>query len=545
MQVAIRITENDGPARAMHFVAPSVLLVGRHSDCDLRLEGDLVSRKHARIMLGSTAFIVEDLSANGTEVTPSLKLHGERRELEYGSQLRIGPFALTIGDVPVPGASRPGPPPVPRRSAPPPAAPSGGTLLSRSQPPPPSSLPAAPFPPGTTPTPLGVQALALVGGTAPRIDDAAGGDDTSDRAILPLFAPILPLLSDPAISLVRIDGPGQVLVERGGELRKTDARFPSPKAVILAVRAAVQYGGRPLDDDSPVLEGRLPEGWRLTAVLPPAARGGPYVTLRRSSRDKLGVALLVEIGSLTAPASELLRVMVATGNSVVVAGSAGSGKTSMLDALTAHIPPRERVVVLEEQAELELARDNVLSLEASPRATLRQLLPAALGMGPDRVLVGELRGAEALDVVLATTRGHGALLTTVRAAAPREVLARLEAMTLLCDGSAPLIARRAQIASAIHVVVQLARLRDGTRKVTHITEIAGFDLDRGVYDVRDLYLRTFSGEDADGRVTSELAPTGHLPARLEELMAQGYDLPPEMYDAAARLSAGAPLARRP
>jgi len=372
------------------------------------------------------------------------------------------------------------------------------------------------------------------------------------QSLLTLFATIRPYLEDPTVTEVMINGPGNIYIERRGKLQKTEARFPSSKSLFSALRNAAQYVGKHVDEERPILEGRLPDGSRVAAILPPAGRGGPYVAIRRFFREKLTVEKLIGTGSMTQAASDLLSTLVASKQNIVVAGGTASGKTSMLNAISSYIPDDERVIVIEDNQELQLQRDHVVSLEARPadpkgrgEVTIRQLFKTTLRMRPDRIVIGEIRGGEALDLVQAMTSGHGGCLTTLHATYPRDVLTRLETMTMMADVGIPLVAMRSQIASAINIVLQVARLRDGSRKVTHISEIAGFDLDRGAYHIRDLYLRRVTGIDAEGTVLSDFAPTGLLPSMLEHLQAHGYDLPPEMYEAAARLPGGTHAERHP
>ena len=368
-------------------------------------------------------------------------------------------------------------------------------------------------------------------------------EEVFEQSLLTLFQTIRPFLEDPTVTEVMINGPNSIYIERRGKLVKTDARFPSLKSLFSALRNAAQYVGKHVDDERPILEGRLPDGSRVAAVLPPAGRGGPYVAIRLFFREKLTVDKLVETGSMTHAASALLATLVASKQNIVVAGGTASGKTSMLNAISSYIPEDERVIVIEDNQELQLQRDHVVSLEARPadakgrgEVSIRQLFKTTLRMRPDRIVIGEIRGGEALDLIQAMTSGHGGCLTTLHATYPRDVLTRLETMSMMADVGIPLVAMRSQIASAINIVLQVARLRDGSRKVTHISEIAGFDLDRGAYHIRDLYLRRVTGIDAEGRVMSDFAPTGILPSMLEHLQAHGYDLPPEMYEAAARMA---------
>jgi pilus assembly protein CpaF len=362
------------------------------------------------------------------------------------------------------------------------------------------------------------------------------------QTLLDLFDPVRPYLEDPTVTEVMINGPGRIYIERRGRVERVDAHFQNPKALFAALRNAAQYVGKHADAERPLFEGRLPDGSRVAAVLPPAGPGGPYVSIRRFFREKLTVDKLIEFGSFTHDAADLIATLIACKQNVVIAGGTASGKTSLLNALSSFIPDHERVIVIEDSQELQLQRDHVVNLEARPadakgrgEVSIRQLFRITLRMRPDRIVIGEIRGGEALDLVQAMTSGHGGCLTTLHATYPRDVLTRLETMAMMSDVTIPLVALRAQIASAINIVVQVSRLRDGSRKITHVSEIAGFDLAKGAYDIRDLFLRHVSGVDDQGRVVSEMLPTGILPSMLEHLRAQGYDLPACMYDAALAL----------
>lgn len=366
-------------------------------------------------------------------------------------------------------------------------------------------------------------------------------EDVFAATLLGFFAPIRRYLEEPAVTEVMINGPGKIFVERRGKLEAVPETFPNPKALFAALRSAAQYVGKQIDEDRPLLEGRLPDGSRLAAVLPPIGNGGPYVAIRRFFREKLSVGRLLELDSLTEDAADLIATLVACKQNVVVAGGTASGKTSMLNALSAFIPEDERVVVIEDSKELQLQRDHVVTLEARPAdaegrnaVSIRSLFHITLRMRPDRIVIGEIRGGEALDLIQAMTSGHGGCLTTLHATYPRDVLSRLETMALMSDVSLPLAALRAQIASAIEVVVQVARLGDGSRKVTHVSEVVGFDVEKGSYEIRDFFARKVDGRDADGNVQSRLLPTGLLPSALEHIHAQGYDVPRAMHEAARK-----------
>ena len=360
--------------------------------------------------------------------------------------------------------------------------------------------------------------------------------------LLSFFDPVRRYLDDPSVTEVMINGPGKIYIERKGKLQKVEEVFPNVKSLYAALRNTAQYVGKHVDEERPLLEGRLPDGSRVAAVLPPAGNGGPYVAIRRFFGEKLTMQRLLQFDSITPDGAEMIRVLVESKQNVVIAGGTSSGKTSLLNAVSELIPEDERVVVIEDSKELALLRDHVVTLEGRPadakgrgEVTIRQLFRITLRMRPDRIVIGELRGGEALDLVQAMTSGHGGCLTTLHATYPRDVLTRLETMAMMADIEMPLAAMRAQIASAVDIVIQASRFRDGTRKVTHISEITGFDMAKGTYQINDLFLRKVKGVDADGRVLSKLVPTGNMPDCLETIRAAGLDVPGSVLEANWRL----------
>jgi pilus assembly protein CpaF len=358
-----------------------------------------------------------------------------------------------------------------------------------------------------------------------------------EQTLLTFLAPVRPYLDDPTVAEVMINGPNEVFIERFGKVERTDARFSSREALMSAVRNIAQYVGRPIGPFHTILEGRLPDGSRVEAVLPPASPDGPHVAIRRFSKEKLTVDKLVKMGSLTPSAAELLQTLVLAKQNFIVAGGTGSGKTSLLNALSSFIPEDERVVVIEDARELQLQQEHVVQLEARPAdsrgrglVTIRDLFKATLRMRPDRVVVGEIRSGEALELIQAMTSGHGGCMSTVHATYPNDTLNRLETMAMMSNVELPLFALRAQIGSGIDIVVQTSRLKDGSRCVTHITEVTGVHPERG-YELTDLYLRKLHGEDEHGKVLSTLEPTGALPSCAEYIASIGHRLPEEMYAA--------------
>jgi pilus assembly protein CpaF len=296
-----------------------------------------------------------------------------------------------------------------------------------------------------------------------------------------------------------------------------------------------------LDETRPILEARLPDGSRVEALIPPIAPDGPHVAIRRFFKETLTVDRLISFGAMTEDVASSLHAIVAAKLNVVVAGGTGSGKTSMLNALSSFIPEGERVVVIEDSRELQLQRDHVVQLESrapDPKGrfavSIRDLFRATLRMRPDRIVVGEIRGGEALDLVQAMTSGHGGCMSTLHATYPRDTLTRLETMALMSDVEMPLVALRTQIGSAIQAIVQVSRLQDGSRKVTHVSEVCGYDQERSTYVLADIFERRIHGVGARGEVQSDIVPTGTMPRFLQELHDHGVDLPRSVHEASRR-----------
>ena len=356
------------------------------------------------------------------------------------------------------------------------------------------------------------------------------------------LAPVAAYLDDPQVSEIMINGADVVFVERYGKLHRVGVSFESDEALLAIVRNAAQFSGKLVDEKRPVLEGRLPDGSRIQALIPPAAPDGPQIAIRRFFKETLTVERLIGLDAMTPDAAATLHALVAAKRSVLVAGGTGSGKTSMLNALSSCIPEDERVVVIEEAKEVQLQREHVVQLEAcAPDAhgrggiSVRDLFRATLRMRPDRVVIGEIRSGEALDIIQAMTSGHGGCMATLHATHPWDTLTRLETMCMMSDVDLPLAAMRTQIGSGVDIIVQLSRLKDGTRKLTHITEVCGYDFSAGRYDLRDLFVRKFHGLASNGSVDSDLSPTGLLPRCAEQLLAHGVELPGAVLEAARRL----------
>lgn len=360
-----------------------------------------------------------------------------------------------------------------------------------------------------------------------------------EETLLQFLAPIRPFLDDAAVSDIMINGPDQIYVEKRGKLHLTDARFETREALVAALRNAAQFVGKHIDDLNPILEGRLPDGSRIEAILPPAAPDGPFVSIRRFFKETLTVERLINFGAMNDDVARTLSALVASKLNILVAGGTGSGKTSMLNALSSFIPEGERVVVIEDSRELQLQRQHVCNLESRPpdprgrgEVTIRDLFRATLRMRPDRIVVGEIRGGEALDLIQAMTSGHGGCLSTLHATYPRDTASRLETMAMMSDVDMPLTALRVQLASAVNVIVQVARLQDGSRKITHVTEVLGYDPTQNQYEMQDIFVRQYQGFDDKGRIQSEIVPSGVMPRCLPQLHEHGVDLPESLYAAA-------------
>jgi pilus assembly protein CpaF len=353
--------------------------------------------------------------------------------------------------------------------------------------------------------------------------DAERVRDAIFRASIDYFLePIRALLHDPSITEIMVNGPDEIYIERAGRLEKTECRFANQDLLLSAARNVAQWVGRELNPDQPALDARLPDGSRVHILAPPACRSGVCLTIRKFYAGGLSLDDLIARETLSPAAREFLEICVRLGKNIMVAGGTGTGKTCLLSALAAAIPARERVIVIEDTSELRLPQPHVLYLESRPASTdsapaltIRQLFVASLRMRPDRILVGEVRGGEALDMVQSMLSGHAGSLSTVHANAPREALTRLETLVLMADVQLPVYVARTQVASAIDLVVHISRFsQDGTRRITRISEVTGLD-DRERYLMRDLFALSLAGESqAAGRLV--LAPTGNGPSFADE-----------------------------
>lgn len=350
------------------------------------------------------------------------------------------------------------------------------------------------------------------------------------------FGPIQPLLNDDTISEVMVNGPYKVYIEQKGKLKLSNVRFANDEHVLKVIDRIIRPLGRRIDRKWPMVDARLPDGSRVNAIIPPCAIDGSTITIRKFSKNKLKVDDLIRFGSITPEMAEFLRACVVSRLNIVVAGGTGSGKTTLLNVLSNFIPEDERIVTIEDSAELQLAQDHVVRLEAKPpevdgtgRVTIRDLVINSLRMRPERIVIGECRGGETLDMLQAMNTGHDGSLTTLHANSPRDALARMETMALMAGMEMPLKVIREQIASAIDLIVQQVRLEDGQRKVAYITEVQGMEGDKIV--LQDIFKLEILGKTPEGKVHAELRPTGVRPRFTPRLEAHGFKLPPHIFGA--------------
>ncbi|PTL74541.1 CpaF family protein [Rathayibacter caricis DSM 15933] len=348
------------------------------------------------------------------------------------------------------------------------------------------------------------------------------------------FGPLQPLLDDPTLTEIMVNGHEQIFVERSGRLTLSGTRFRSEAQLRAVIEKIVTRVGRRIDESSPLVDARLEDGSRVNAVIPPLAVNGSSLTIRKFSRDPLTVSDLVGFGSVTPEMAELLDACVRAHLNIIVSGGTGTGKTTLLNVLSSFIPHGERIITIEDAVELQLQQSHVVRLESRPaniegrgEVSIRELLRNSLRMRPDRIVVGECRGGEALDMLQAMNTGHDGSLSTVHSNSPRDAIARLETLVLMAGMDLPLRAIREQIASAVDVIVQLTRMRDGSRRVTHVTEVQGMEGD--VVVLQDAFVFDYAGVDASGRIQGGPVATGVRPRFLDRFAELGITVSPRVF----------------
>jgi pilus assembly protein CpaF len=574
MFVDVFVMSPDGGTRSQRVRTDGQLVIGRGQQCSLLLEGDGISRQHARVILGDAAMRVEDTSSNWTMVGETV-LRREVTDAPYGTPVVIGTFTLQI----FPAQAQP---PAPQsviveqpavavtrptiKQAPPPVA-------TRS----PATVPAKPTAKPPAPPNADASGAVVVGTGNPEIElrraihkallenldlatlDAAKLDDPSMRprvltalrrivkqmeARIPPgvekdvlvgeladealgLGPLERFLADPNCTEIMVVDPETIYVEHNGKLRRTDARFTDDERVRAVIERIVTPLGRRIDESSPLVDARLKDGSRVNAIIRPLALRGSCITIRKFAKVPLTIEKVISYGALTEQMARFLQRTVLAKKNVVISGGTGSGKTTLLNILSGSIPGDERIVTIEDAAELQLKQPHVVSLETRPanmegrgEYTIRDLVKNALRMRPDRIVVGECRGGEALDMLQAMNTGHDGSLTTTHANSPREAIARLETLVLMGGLDLPSRAIREQIAGAVHIIVQQSRLSDGSRKVTSITEVVGIS-DEGEIELRPIFEFIRLGTGKDAKVLGEFRATGYLPSFLDTFIVMG------------------------
>jgi pilus assembly protein CpaF len=534
MGLCIAITGKDGQTRRLSFDSHDIT-VGRAEDNHVCLPRSNVSKKHVRIAVeDGNVFALDLKSRNGTFVNGRRLTVPQR--VSPADEIAVGDFRLGVEQVREQDSLHPVPPPPALPSAPPPGAAQEHARtqrlvhdklieamdLRRLDL---DALGSAELWKRTEATTRQIVARMEQAGDLPAVVDREEliGDVLHEALGL---GPLELYLADESVTEIMVNAPDELYVERKGKLEKAAKAFSSQKAVLGVIERIVAPLGRHIDESSPLVDARLPDGSRVNAIIPPLALKGPAITIRKFKRDLLTAEHLAGFGALTRPMAEFLDACVRARRNIVISGGTGSGKTTLLNVLASYIPTRERIVTIEDAAELAIRQEHWVQLEARPpniegkgAVPIRELVRNALRMRPDRIVVGECRGGEALDMLQAMNTGHDGSLTTLHANTPRDALARLETMVLMSGMDLPVRAIREQIASAVHLVVQQQRFADGSRKVTAIAEVSGMETD--VVTMQDIFLFKQEGFDAEGGVAGRFVATGFVPSFYDDLQRRG------------------------
>ncbi|MBC7917751.1 MAG: Flp pilus assembly complex ATPase component TadA [Rhodoferax sp.] len=366
--------------------------------------------------------------------------------------------------------------------------------------------------------------IAAESGVPGAVDKVRLGKEVLDEAVG--LGPLEELLADPAVTEIMVNRYDQIYIERGGKLTRSPVVFTSEKGVVSAIERIVAPLGRRIDESSPMVDARLKDGSRVNAVIPPLALKGANITIRKFSKNKLHDTDLIKFGSVTKEIMAFMQQAVHHAANIVISGGTGSGKTTLLNVLSNYIPEDDRIITVEDAAELQLGQPHVVSLESRPpnvegkgAVPIRDLVKNCLRMRPDRIVVGECRGGEALDMLQAMNTGHDGSMTTAHANTPRDCIARLEVMTLMSGLDLPIRAIREQISSAVHIIIQQSRFPDGSRRVTHVTEVTGMEGE--MIQLQDIFLFKMEGYGADGRIRGKFFATGAIPELYQSLTERG------------------------
>ena len=538
-----------------------VYLVGRGELCRIRLPFPDVSERHALITVGADGATIEDLNssngtfANGVPVVSQLALEPDTLVQIGGCALRVYPSAAerpaaaaavppSTAEAPAPESPRPGAAAAEEGPETDPLSEMRRQVRDQIH----AELIARLDMKRLVAGGIGKEGLearvreklhAIVeevraNGRLPAMLDPDGIEkEVFDEAVR--LGPLEGLLADDAVTEIMVNGPKRIYVERGGRLELTPCQFSDDESVMSAIERIVSPIGRRIDESQPYVDARLPDGSRVNAVIPPLSLSGPVVTIRKFSRRTWTASDFVKFGTWTANAAEFMRAAVLMRKNIVVSGGTGSGKTTLLNLLSGFIPRTERIVTVEDAAELRLNQPHVIRLEARPpniegrgAVTIRDLVRNCLRMRPDRIIVGECRGGEALDMLQAMNTGHDGSLTTVHANSPRDVISRLETMVLMGGVDLPSRAIREQIAGAVDVIIHESRMGDGSRKIVSISEVSGLEGQQIV--MQEIFAFEQTGVGPGGKVLGRFAPTGNVPLFHEQLASRGLFLDPAVYD---------------
>jgi pilus assembly protein CpaF len=563
------IYRSDGGLSGLQRVSvDQELVIGRGDQCHVRLPSDLVSRAHVILTLGGDSLEVRDVSSNGT-LAGTIVLRKRAVEVPYGTPIGIGDYTVFVqpvssGDSTAALKKTPRTAPNPSRSAA-----SGAPILDDQQGVAPTGVESAgpatiggPVPesgpvvsrairreihrqlldyldlskldaakledPSMRPKVL-LALRRIIGNLGAKIQDGVNRDillgELADEALG--LGPLENFLADPAIDEIMVVDANTIYAETGGQLIKTNASFTDDERVRAVIERIVTPLGRRIDESSPLVDARLRDGSRVNAIIRPLAVKGSCVTIRKFARAPLTMENLMALRALDERMARFLRRSVLARKNIVISGGTGSGKTTLLNVLSAAIPPGERIITIEDAAELRLEQPHVVSLETRPanmegkgQYTIRDLVKNALRMRPDRIIVGECRGGEALDMLQAMNTGHDGSLTTTHANSTQEALARLETLALMSGVELPARAIREQIATSIDLIVQQSRYSDGTRRVSEISEVVGLG-DDGEFEVRTLFRFVRSGRGPQGEVLGDYRATGYLPSFLDQFIVMG------------------------
>ncbi len=517
-----------------------VCQIGKADSNLVVLQGWTVSAEHARIVSRTDGLYVEDLGTRAGTAVNGVRIQGAYGPLQIADEIQIGAYRISVRGEGAQTKARVEP------VAPPPviAPPSDSRALVPATPPIDFAMLRSLHERliarmdlrriDTTrmaDTELRNQTRALLESLVqedPELQEREDRERLIEAALNEVvgLGPLESLLADDSVTEIMVNRYNEIFVERAGRLQPAAIVFSGEDAVRSVIDRIIAPLGRRIDESSPMVDGRLKDGSRVNAVIPPVALKGPSITIRKFAKKRLTDEDLLQYGSAHPPMLAFLRMAVEQRKNILISGGTGSGKTTLLNILSNHIPDTERIVTIEDAAELRLYQSNLVSLEARPSnaegkglIAIRDLVRNSLRMRPDRIVVGECRGGEALDMLQAMNTGHDGSLTTVHANSPRDALSRLEVMVLMAGMELPILAIRQQVASAVDIIVQQSRFADGTRKITHIVEVTG--MEESTIQLQEIFLYRQEGFDADGRVRGQFRATGRIPEFYEEMVERG------------------------